>query len=122
PKEAKIATLAGFHWVIDAHYAAIPKGLDPERVAVLLDIISYLLTPAQQAFAYDDGYFYPGPAVKDVPLSMAPESSQKVIKEFGRPEYEALIANVPKEMPLDADKMVLAFRRWDEEIGAKKSK
>lgn len=122
PKEAKITTLAGFHWVVDAHYAAIPKGLDPERVAVLLDIISYLLTPAQQAFAYDDGYFYPGPAVKDVSLSMAPESSQKVIKEFGRPEYEALIADVPKEMPLDADKMVLAFRRWDEEIGAKKSK
>ncbi len=122
PKEAKITTLAGFHWVIDAQYAAIPKGLDPERVAVLLDIISYLLTPAQQAFAYDDGYFYPGPAVKDVPLSMAPESSQKVIKEFGRPEYDALIASVPKEMPLDADKMVMAFRRWDEEIGAKKSK
>lgn len=122
PKEAKIATLAGFHWVVDAQYAAIPKGLDPERVAVLLDIISYLLMPAQQAFAYDDGYFYPGPAVKDVPLSMAPESSRKVIGEFGRPEYDALIASVPKEMPLDADKMVMAFRRWDEEIGAKKSK
>lgn len=122
PKEAKITTLAGFHWVVDAQYAAIPKGLDPERVAVLLDIISYLLMPAQQAFAYDDGYFYPGPAVKDVPLSMAPESSRKVIGEFGRPEYEALIASVPKEMPLDADKMVTAFRRWDEEIGAKKSK
>ncbi|MGI4795287.1 MAG: extracellular solute-binding protein [Janthinobacterium lividum] len=122
PKEAKIATLAGFHWVVDAQYAAIPKGLDPERVAVLLDIISYLLMPAQQAFAYDDGYFYPGPAVKDVPLSMAPESSRKVIGEFGRPEYDALIASVPKEMPLDADKMVMAFRRWDEQIGAKKSK
>ncbi|MGI4807485.1 MAG: extracellular solute-binding protein [Janthinobacterium lividum] len=122
PKEAKITTLAGFHWVIDAQYAAIPKGLDPERVAVLLDIISYLLMPAQQAFAYDDGYFYPGPAVKDVPLSMAPEASRKVIGEFGRPEYDALIASVPKEMPLDADKMVMAFRRWDEQIGAKKSK
>lgn len=122
PKEAKIATLAGFHWVVDAQYAAIPKGLEPERVAVLLDIISYLLMPAQQAFAYDDGYFYPGPAVKDVPLSMAPESSRKVIGEFGRPEYDALIASVPKEMPLDADKMVMAFRRWDEQIGAKKSK
>lgn len=122
PAEAKITTLAGFHWVVDAHYAAIPKGLDPERVAVLLDIVSYLLMPAQQAYAYDEGYFYPGPAVKDVPLSMAPEASQKVIKEFGRPEYDALIATVPKEMPLDADKMVMAFRRWDEEIGAKKSK
>ena len=122
PKEAKIATLKNFHWVVDAQYAAIPKGLAPERLAVLLDIVSYLLTPAQQAVTYDQGYFYPGPAVKDVPLSMAPADSQAAIKEFGRPEYERLIADVPKELPLDADKMVMAFRRWDEEIGAKKTK
>lgn len=122
PKEAKIATLKGFHWVVDAHYAAVPKGLDPERMAVLLDVISFLLTPAQQAYAYDEGYFYPGPAVKDVPLSTAPAESQAAIKEFGRPEYDKLIADVPTEMPLDADKMVQAFRRWDEQIGAKKTK
>ncbi|MDT7950295.1 MAG: extracellular solute-binding protein [Acetobacteraceae bacterium] len=122
PKEAKVTSLKGFHWVVDAHYAAIPKGLAPERVAVLLDIISYLLTPAQQAYSYDEGYFYPGPAVKDVPLSMAPADSQKAIKEYGRPEYEQLIASAPKELPLDADKMVMAFRRWDEQIGAKKTK
>ena len=122
PTEAKVVALKGFHWVVDAHYAAIPKGLPPERVAVLLDAISFLLQPAQQAFAYDQGYFYPGPAVKDVPLSMAPADSQAALKEFGRPEYEAVIADHPKELPLDADKMVLAFRRWDEEIGAKKTK
>ncbi len=122
PKEAKVVSLKGFHWVVDAHYAAIPKGLAPERVSVLLDVISFLLTPAQQAYAYDEGYFYPGPAVKDVTLSMAPADSQAAINEFGRPEYERLIADVPKEMPLDADKMVLAFRRWDEQIGAKKTK
>ncbi len=122
PTEAKVVALKGFHWVVDAHYAAIPKGLPPERVAVLLDAISFLLQPAQQAFAYDQGYFYPGPAVKDVPLSMAPADSQAALKEFGRPEYEAMIADHPKELPLDADKMVLAFRRWDEEIGAKKTK
>ena len=122
PKEAKIATLKGFHFVVDGHYAAIPKGLDPERLAVLLDVVSFLLTPAQQAFTYDEGYLYPGPAVKDVPLSMAPADSQAAIKEFGRPEYEQLIASVPKELPLDPDKMVQAFRRWDEQIGAKKTK
>lgn len=122
PKEAKVATLKGFHWVVDAHYACIPKGLDAERLAVVLDVISSLLTPAQQAYAYDEGYFYPGPAVKDVPLSMAPPDSQAAIQEFGRPEYAALIDSAPKEMPLDADKMVMAFRRWDEQIGAKTAK
>ena len=122
PKEARIATLKGFHFVVDGHYAAIPKGLDPERLAILLDVIAFLLTPPQQALTYDQGYLYPGPAVKNVPLSMAPAESQAAIREFGRPDYDQLIASTPTELPLDADKMVLAFRRWDEQIGAKKTK
>lgn len=122
PKEAKIQTLKGFHWVSDAQYMYIPKGVPDEKLAVLLDLISFTLTPQQQAFTYDEGYFYPGPAVKDVPLSMAPPESQKAIAEYGRPEYEALIANNPIEVPLTPEKMVLAFRRWDEEVGVKRAK
>ena len=75
-----------------------------------------------QATTYDQGYFYPGPAAKDVTLSMAPPESQDVIKEYGRPEYEKLIADNPQELPLLPDKLVHAFRKWDEEIGAKKTK
>ena len=60
--------------------------------------------------------------MKGVTLDMAPEDSQKAIKEFGRPEYEQLIASAPLEVPLDAEPMVQAFRRWDEEIGAAKRK
>ena len=122
PEEAKIALLRGFHFINDGHYICIPKGLDAERTAVLLDLVSFMLTKPAQAFAWDDGYFYPGPAVKDVPLSMAPQKSQDTIKEFGRPEYEALVASTPNELPLEADQMVLAFRRWDEQIGGKKTK
>ncbi|MFX7845436.1 hypothetical protein ABTK14_24565, partial [Acinetobacter baumannii] len=62
-----------------------------------------------------------GPAVKDVPLSMAPPESQAAIREFGRPEYDKLIAEVPVETPVDPDKMVKAFRRWDEEIGSRRT-
>jgi putative spermidine/putrescine transport system substrate-binding protein len=120
PKEAKIQTLKGFHWVSDAQYMFVPKGVSKEKLAVILDLISHTMTPAQQAFTYDEGYFYPGPAVKDVPLSMAPESSQKAIAEYGRPEYADLIANNPIETPLTPDKMVVAFRRWDEEVGTKR--
>ena len=122
PSEAKITTLKGFHWVSDAQYAAIPRGLDAERMAVLTEIIAFLLTPQQQALTYDDGFFYPGPAVKNVPISLAPASSQDAIREFGLPDLDKLITEVPTELPLDADKMVQAFRRWDEEIGAKKTK
>jgi putative spermidine/putrescine transport system substrate-binding protein len=84
--------------------------------------MSFLLTKEQQAYTYDEGYFYPGPAVKGVTLEMAPEESQKAIKEYGRPEYEQLIASAPLETPLDPEPLVQAFRRWDEEVGAQKRK
>jgi putative spermidine/putrescine transport system substrate-binding protein len=122
PKEAKVATLKNFRWVVDAHYLVIPKGVTEERLKVLLDLTSFLLTKESQAYTYDEGYFYPGPAVKGVTLDMAPKESQDAIREYGRPEYEKLIAETPTELPLDADKMVLAFRRWDEEIGARRTR
>ncbi|WP_438752963.1 ABC transporter substrate-binding protein [Pararhizobium sp. O133] len=120
PAEAKVGKLDGFHWVTDAHYAVIPKGVSDEKISVLLDIINFVLQPQQQAIAYDQGYFYPGPAVKDVTIEMAPQESQDAIKEFGRPEYADWIANNPLEVPLDPAKIVDAFRIWDEQIGASK--
>lgn len=120
PASAMIGTLKGFHWVSDAFFMTVPKGVSNDKLAVLLDLMAFLLKPEQQAFSYDEGYLYPGPAVKNVPLSMAPKESQDVIRQFGRPEYAELIANNPIELPLTPDKMVLAFRRWDEEVGSKK--
>jgi putative spermidine/putrescine transport system substrate-binding protein len=122
PKEAAIGTLQGFHWVTDAHYAVIPRGVDTGKQAAVLNLLADMLTPAQQAKAYDKGYFYPGPAVKDVPLTMAPADSQSALAEFGRPEYEQLIAANPLETPLDAKSLVAAFDRWDREIGGAKVK
>ena len=122
PKSAEVSALRGFHWVGDAHYMVVPKGLPPQRLAALLEIMSAMLSKESQAFAYDRGYFYPGPAVAGVPLSMAPQESQDDLKEFGRSMYDKLIADVPVELPLAADKLVYAFRRWDEQIGTKTAK
>jgi putative spermidine/putrescine transport system substrate-binding protein len=122
PKEARIATMKGFNWVIDAHYICVPRGVSNDKLAVIVDMINFMLTKEAQAFTYDEGYFYPGPAVKDVPLSMAPPESQAAIRDFGRPEYEKLMADVPMQLPLEPDQMVIAFRIWDEQIGSKKVK
>jgi putative spermidine/putrescine transport system substrate-binding protein len=122
PKEAKVSFLKGFTWVMDGHYLCIPKGVSPEKTAVLIDMLNYLLTKEAQAVTYDMGYFYPGPAVKDVPLTMAPAASQKAIQEFGRPEYAKAISDNPRALPLLPDKLVYAFRRWDQEVGAQKTK
>ncbi|MEN3608530.1 extracellular solute-binding protein [Plantactinospora sp. ZYX-F-223] len=120
PAEAKIGTLEGFHWVTDAHYAVVPKGVSTDKQAAILALLNHMLTPEQQAKAYDQGYFYPGPAIKDVPLSMAPQASREAIEKYGRSEYEQLIASNPLEVPLDAKALVEAFSRWDREIGGAK--
>ncbi len=100
----------------------VPKGLANDKMAVLVDLMAFMLSKDAQKFTYDEGYFYPGPAVKGVTLDDAPPDSQATIKEYGRPEYEKLIAETPTELPLEPDKMVVAFRLWDERIGTKKTK
>ena len=47
PAEAKIATLQGFHWVTDAHYMVVPKGVSDDKRAVLLDLMAFMLEPKQ---------------------------------------------------------------------------
>ena len=122
PKNYKVAAFDNMTWVNDTQYLMVPKGLSQEKLAVVLDLMAFLLKPEQQALTYDKGYFYPGPAVKDVSLSMAPKESQDVIKEYGRPEYEQWLAKFAHAQPLDAKALVDAFRRWDQEIGAQKTK
>ena len=122
PEEYKVGTLKGFHWVGDANYMAIPKGVSEKKLDVVLQLMAYLLKPEAQAFMYDHGYMYPGPAIKGVTLDMAPADSQETIKKFGRPEYASLIADNPTEPPLDAKPLVQMFDKWDREIGAAKLK
>jgi putative spermidine/putrescine transport system substrate-binding protein len=122
PKEAEIGTLEGFHWVTDAQYWAVPKGIANDKLAVVLEMTKYMLSKPAQALTYDKGYFYPGPAVKDVPLSMAPKESQDAINGVRRPFIDKLIETVPSEVPLPPDKLVYAFQRWDEQVGARVGK
>jgi putative spermidine/putrescine transport system substrate-binding protein len=122
PKSYKVAAFDNLTWVNDTQYLMVPKGLSADKLAVVLDLMAYLLKPQQQALTYDKGYFYPGPAVKDVPLSMAPPESQEVITEYGRPEYAEWTAKFPHVQPLEAKAMVEAFHKWDQEIGAQKTK
>ncbi len=122
PKEAKIQPIKGFHWIGDSHFMCVPKGLTASKLKLVLELVSYMMKPASQAYTFDAGYFYPGPAVAGVTIDMAPQSSRDVIAEFGRPEYAKLIAETPLELPLDAAPMVYAFQRWDQQVGAKVGK
>ncbi len=118
PNTTKITTLQGFHWVNDAQYAVVPKGVSADTMSAIVNLLQFMLTPKEQAIAYDQGYFYPGPAIKGVTIDMAPAASQQAIQQYGRPEYDQLIASAPNETSLPADKQVAAFAKWDQLIGA----
>ncbi|MQY10112.1 hypothetical protein SRB5_02170 [Streptomyces sp. RB5] len=120
PKEMAVGAFDDMTWVTDAQYAVIPKGVDNDTMAALLELITWMLTPEQQAKAYDDGYFYPGPAVEGVTLDMAPQKSQDVVEEYGVPDFDTWIEKFPKEPSLPAEKQVLAFEKWNREIGGGK--
>ena len=59
PKSAAIGTLEGFHWVSDAFFMAVPKGVPQDRFAVLLDLMAFMLTPKIQALPMTRAIFIP---------------------------------------------------------------
>ncbi|MGC3965072.1 MAG: extracellular solute-binding protein [Rhodocyclaceae bacterium] len=122
PKEFKINIFKGMTFVNDSQYMMVPKGVTGDKLAAVIDLMRYMMQPEAQALTWDKGYFYPGPAIKNVPLSMAPKASQDVMKEFGRPEYDEIMSKYPQAQQLDAKALVAAFRKWDEDIGARKTR
>lgn len=120
PETIEAAPFDDFTWVTDAHYAVVPKGQSADKLSAILLLVQDILTPEQNAKAYDSGYFYPGPAVEGATLDLAPQESQDLLAEFGRDWYDDLIEEMPKETPLDADQLVAAFDIWDREIGSGK--
>ncbi|MFC5522285.1 ABC transporter substrate-binding protein [Polaromonas jejuensis] len=123
PKEAAVVAFDKPIFVADGQFAAIPKGLSEDRLAVALDVLKFMLQPTQQAMVYADGYLYPGPARKGITLAQAPAESQKVLGEFGRlPFYEPLLASTPVKAPLEPKSLIAMFRAWDEQIGGQKVK
>jgi ABC-type uncharacterized transport system YnjBCD substrate-binding protein len=118
PANVEVAVMDNHTWVSDAQYALVPKGLSGDQLSANLALIKWMLKPDQQAIAYDSGYFYPGPAVKGVSLDMAPQKSQSVIQEYGRPQYDQWIGQFPVETSLPADKQVEAFDKWNRLVGS----
>ena len=118
------ATYQGFFfdnttWINDAHFVCVPKGLDNDRKNVVYALITYMMKPKPQAITYDNGYFYPGPAIRDIPLTLAPADTQKKVTAAMRPEYDKAIKDFPNQTSLDPAAMVIAFDMWDKLVGAK---
>ena len=73
-------------------------------------LLEFMLTPEQQAQGVRQGLLLPRPGDQGRRRSsMAPQKSQEAIAEFGRPEYDELIAGNPTEVPLRREGLVAAF-------------
>ncbi len=119
PKTTAVSNFANMTWVTDAQYAVIPAGVSADVLTADLDLIAWMLHPDQQAISYDKGYFYPGPAVKNVTLDMAPADSQAALKGVVPPQFDTWINQFPKKTSLPADAQVTAFDLWDKNVGKK---
>lgn len=120
PADIGAAAFDDFIFVADAQFGVIPKGLDQEKIDAVILLLEYMLQPEVNAIAYDNGYFYPGPAVEGATLDLAPEDSQAAMSEYGRDFYDQLIADTEVVVPLPAEELVTAFDIWDREIGSNK--
>jgi putative spermidine/putrescine transport system substrate-binding protein len=113
----KTFTLQGTKYVPDGAFVAMPKGLDKDTQIVVRNLIKYLLSPAAQVYTYAKGYFYPGPAIKEVPLTDAPQDIQGPVNQYLSPDYANWIASIPVVRPLVPDDLVTAFNKWNSDIG-----
>ncbi len=120
PMDFKAITFPDQPLLADCQYVTVPRGLDDDTTNVVLNLISWMMTPEQQAKAYDSAYFYPGPAGARLTLDMAPEESQEAVNSVLRPEFDELIETAEVQLPLDAPSLVRAFEIWDERIGSGK--
>lgn len=111
--------LKNLHWISDANFICIPKGLDEARLNVSLKLTAFLMTPEQQVYTFDDGFMYPGPAIKGVELSMAAKDVQDKLGAVVTPDLTEAINKFPTEAPLGSKELVEAFEMWDELIGSK---
>ncbi len=123
PKEAEVGTLEGFHWVTDAQYWAIPKGVSERQAGGAAEDDRL---HAEQAGAGDDlrqGLFLSRPGGEGrAAVDGAEGQPGRDQLRITAPFYDKLIAEVPSEVPLPADKLVYAFQRWDQQVGARVGK
>jgi putative spermidine/putrescine transport system substrate-binding protein len=117
PGTMKTFELQGTKFVPDGAFVMVPKGLDSDTAIVVHNLIRFLLSPGAQAHAYDNGYFYPGPAVKGVALTAASQTTQDQINQFLSPDYATWIANTTVVKPLSPTDLVTAFNMWTSTIG-----
>jgi putative spermidine/putrescine transport system substrate-binding protein len=117
PGNMKTFMLKGSSFIPDGAFVEVPKGLDKDTAIVVHNLIKYLLSPAAQSHTYDNGYFYPGPAIQGVALSQATQATQDQVNQYLSADYASWISSTPVVKPLTPANLVTAFSMWNSAIG-----
>lgn len=120
PATDKVTNFDNMTWVNDAQYACVPKGLPKATEAVVLQLINWMLKPQEQAYAYDNGYFYPGPAIANVPLTQAPAADQAIVTKYKYPDFDTWIKEFPNAVQVTAPNFTYFTQYWKQNIAAGK--
>src|SRR5947209_14692307 len=117
PQNTAVGTFADQSWIVDGHYAAIPKGVPPARIAVDLDLMNWLMRPDQQATQYAQGLVtFP---IKGVTPALADPKGQQIYQRYGRPDYyPKVLTAYPVQLPLSGAVLQQAFDLWNRQIGS----
>ena len=113
----QVAMFGDQHWITDAHYMMVPKGVSPESLYVALELIKWTLQPDQQALTFATGSLTT--ANKNVTPADAPPDGQAMLQQWGRPDfYQQALASGQTHAPLTPEKQVRAFDIWQREVGS----
>jgi putative spermidine/putrescine transport system substrate-binding protein len=119
PPDSKITILENTTFVIDGHYWAIPKGVSPAELEVILDLMKFMRQPEQQALTWRA---FIGPSIKAATLDKAPPDLQKYVKDIWRSEYDEIGKKWKVTPMLEVKRLNYAIERWDKDVGAQKIK
>ena len=119
PNTYKTLFMDGANWVTDGNGIAMPIGLSEGEQAVIIELMKWLVTPEMQAWNYDNGFHYPGPAVDNVPESLAPQEIQDVMNKFANRDYDVWFTQATIQIPLAAADLTTAYDMWSRLVGNK---
>jgi putative spermidine/putrescine transport system substrate-binding protein len=119
PENFQAFQLENSTFIADTQFSVLPKGLSDDQRNAALAMIDWIMTPEMQAYTYDSGYFFPGPAIEGITMDMAPTEMREKNEAAYREYFGEWIANSPTTTQLDPAAMVKANDMWDQLVGAK---
>jgi putative spermidine/putrescine transport system substrate-binding protein len=121
PEDTAITTFAEQHWVDDAHFAWIPKGVNAETLYVALKLEAALLDEDAQRSTI--AFSVLNTANKNATIDNATKDGKAFIERWGRPDFypKALKTGV-SHAPLPPDVLQQAFDIWQRRIGSRVGK